>query len=131
MRWLVCMSADIYCQITNNHFYATPMFLYSKGKKGKRTSCRRDRERQRVCKRWRVAKNRVSIHHKTVIGRRISYFEISGSSNVRIMFSWETILMGKKDYERYIKIKIMSENASRYLALRHLIHFPYFSWIFS
>jgi hypothetical protein len=43
------MSADVYCQITNNQFYATPMFLYSNGKKGKRASCRRDRER--VCAR--------------------------------------------------------------------------------
>jgi hypothetical protein len=43
------MSADVYCQITNNQFYATPMFLYSNGKKGKRASCRRDRER--VCER--------------------------------------------------------------------------------
>jgi hypothetical protein len=33
--------------------------------------------------------------------------------------------MGKKDYERYIKTKIMSENAPRYLALLHLVHFPY------
>jgi hypothetical protein len=49
MRCLVCMSADVYCQITNNHFYATPKFLYSDGKKGKRASCWRDRER--VCAR--------------------------------------------------------------------------------
>jgi hypothetical protein len=44
MRQLVCMSADVYCQINNNQFYAMPMFLYSNGKKGKRASCRRDRE---------------------------------------------------------------------------------------
>ncbi len=48
MRQLVCMSADVYCQITNNHFYTIPMFLYSKGKKGKRTSCQGDRERECV-----------------------------------------------------------------------------------
>ncbi len=123
MRWLVCMSAEVYCQITNNHFYATPKFLYSNGKKGIRASCRRERER--VCQRWSVAKNKVSVCGKTAVGRRISYFEISGNSNVRIRFLWETILMGKKDYERYIKIKIMSENAPRYLALWHLVHFPY------
>jgi hypothetical protein len=40
------MSADVYCQKTNNHFYATPSFLYSNGKKGKRASCQRDRERE-------------------------------------------------------------------------------------
>jgi hypothetical protein len=42
------MSLDVYCQITNNQFYATPMFLYSNGKKGKRASCQRDRERECV-----------------------------------------------------------------------------------
>ena len=47
MRQLGCMSADVYCQITNHHFYATPLFLYWNGKKGKRASCQRDRER--VC----------------------------------------------------------------------------------
>jgi hypothetical protein len=79
------MSADIYCQITNNHFYATPKFLYSNGKKGKRASCQRDRDR--VCERQSVAKNRVSVHCKMAVGRRISYFEISGNSNIRITFS--------------------------------------------
>jgi hypothetical protein len=52
MRRLVCMSADVYCQITNNQFYATSMFLYSTGKKGKRANCQRDRER--VCVRDRA-----------------------------------------------------------------------------
>ena len=46
MRQLVCRSADIYCQITNNHFYAAMIVLYSNGKKGERASCRRDRERE-------------------------------------------------------------------------------------
>ncbi len=81
MRRLVCMSADVYCQITNNHFYTTPTFLYSNRKKGKRASCRRDRER--VCERQSVAKNRVSVHHKN--GRLKK--EISGNSNVRTTFS--------------------------------------------
>jgi hypothetical protein len=65
MRQLVCMSADIYCQITNNHFYATPSFLYWNRKKGKRACCQRDRERERecVCERWRVAENGVGIRH--------------------------------------------------------------------
>jgi hypothetical protein len=48
MRRLVCMSADVYCQITKNQFYTTPMFLYSNRKKGERASCRRDRERECV-----------------------------------------------------------------------------------
>jgi hypothetical protein len=116
------MFADVYCQITNNQFYTTPMFLYSNGKKGKRASCQRDRDR--VCERQSVAKNRVSVHCKMAVGRRISYFEISGNSYIMITISRETILMGKKDYERYIKIKLMSENASRYLAQPHLVHFP-------
>jgi hypothetical protein len=61
---------------------------------------------------------------KMVVGRRINTFEISRNSNIRITFLGETILVRKKDLQRYIKIKIMSENASRYLALRHLVHFP-------
>ncbi len=61
MRQLGCMSADVYCQITNNHFYATPSFLYWNGKKGKRASCQRDRERERVCERQRVAENGVGL----------------------------------------------------------------------
>ncbi len=86
MRQIVCMSADVYCQITNNHFYATPTFLYSNGKKGKRASCWRDRER--VCAKdgaW--LKTELASIIKMAVGRRISYFDISGNSNVRIMFS--------------------------------------------
>jgi hypothetical protein len=101
MRQLVCMSADVYCQITNNHFYATPTFLYSNRKKGKRASCQRDRERE--CARDRAwLKTELASVRKMAVGRRINYFKIYGNSNIR----WETILMGKKDYERYIKIKI-------------------------
>jgi hypothetical protein len=80
------MSADVYCQITNNYFYATPSFLYSNGKKRKRASCRRDRER--VCARdgeW--LKKQLASIVKMVVGRRINYFEISGNSNIRITFS--------------------------------------------
>jgi hypothetical protein len=80
------MSADVYCQITNNHFYATQAFLYSNGKKGKRASCQRDRAR--VCARdgeW--LKMELASIVKMVVGRRINYFEISGNSNVGIMFS--------------------------------------------
>ena len=54
---------------------------------------------------------------KTVVGRRINYFEISRNSNIRIKFLGDTILVRKKDLQIYIKINIMSENASRYLAL--------------
>ncbi len=35
MRQLVCMSADVYCQITNNFFLRNNIILYSNGKKGK------------------------------------------------------------------------------------------------
>ncbi len=41
---------------------------------------------------------------KMAVGRRINYFVISREPNVRITFSWETILMGKGDQQRYIKI---------------------------
>jgi hypothetical protein len=86
MRRLGCMSTDVYGQITNNHFYTTPSFLYSNGKKGKSASGQRDRER--VCVRegeW--LKMELASVVKTVVGRRINYFKISGNSNVRITFS--------------------------------------------
>jgi hypothetical protein len=46
MRQLVCTSADVYCQITNNFYLHNIIFLYSNEKKGKRASCQRDRERE-------------------------------------------------------------------------------------
>ncbi len=54
MRQLVCMSADVYCQILNNRQYAETSHLYSNGKKGKQARCRRDRERECVCVRDRA-----------------------------------------------------------------------------
>ncbi len=72
MRQLGCMSIDVYCQITTNHFYATPSFLYWNGKKGKRASCQRDRERVRECardKEW-LKMELVSVV-KMAVGRRI------------------------------------------------------------
>jgi hypothetical protein len=90
------MSADVYCQITNNDFYATSTFLYSNGKKGKRASCQRDRER--VCARdgeW--LKMELASVIKMAIGRRINYFGITENSKVGITFSCKTILMVKKD----------------------------------
>jgi len=74
MRQLGCMSADIYCQITNNQFYTTPSCLYWNRKKGKRASCQRDRERERVCERWRVAENGVAICHKNSHGKKDELF---------------------------------------------------------
>ncbi len=86
MRQLGCMSADVYCQITNNHFYTTVSYLYSNGKEGKRASCRRDGERE--CARdgeW--LKMKLASIVKMAIGRRITYFEYSREPNVRITFS--------------------------------------------
>jgi len=100
-------------------------FYTQMGRRGKGLAAG-ETERESVCARdgeW--LKTELASIIKTAIGRRMNYFEISRNSNVRITFSWETILMGKKDLQRYIKIKIMSENASRYLVLRHLVHFPY------
>jgi hypothetical protein len=85
MRQLGCMSADVYCQITNNHFYATPSFLHWNRKKGKRARCQRDIER--VCARdgeW--LKMELASVVKMAVGRRINYFEISREPNIRIMF---------------------------------------------
>ncbi len=70
----------------NNHFYATPAFLYWNRKKGKRASFQRDRER--VCVRdgeW--LKMELASVVKTAVGQRINYFEISREPNVRITFS--------------------------------------------
>ncbi len=53
-------------------------------------------ERESVCARdgaW--LKTELTSVVKTAVGRRISYFDISGNSYVRITFSLETILMGK------------------------------------
>jgi hypothetical protein len=79
MRQLGCMSADIYCQITNNDFYATPSLLYSNRKKGKRArECARDRE-------W--PKMELASVVKMAVGRGINYLEISRNSNISITFS--------------------------------------------
>jgi hypothetical protein len=66
MRQLSCMSADVYCQKLNNQSYVATSYLYSNGKKGKQARCQRDREREResVCARQRVAENRVGIRCK-------------------------------------------------------------------
>jgi hypothetical protein len=64
------MSADVYCQITTNHFYSTPSFLYCNGKKGKRASCQRDRERECARdKEW--LKMELASVVKMAVGRRI------------------------------------------------------------
>jgi hypothetical protein len=86
MRRLGCMSADVYCQITNNHFYTTPSVLYWNGKKGKQASCQRDTER--VCVRdGESLKMELASVVKTAVGRRMNYFGISREPNVRTAFS--------------------------------------------
>ena len=95
MRQLGCMSTDVYCQITNNHFYTTPLFYTQMERRGKGQAAG---ETERECVRDRAwLKMELASIVKTVVGRRISYFDISGNSNIRITFSLETILMGKKD----------------------------------
>ncbi len=86
MRQLSCVSSDVYCQKLNNYFYATMSYFYSNGKKGKRASCRRDRERE--CARGREwLKMELAPVVKTAVGRRINYFEISRDPNIRITLS--------------------------------------------
>jgi hypothetical protein len=46
MRQLGCMSADIYCQLTNNHFYTTTSFYTGTERRGKRLAAR---ETEREC----------------------------------------------------------------------------------
>ncbi len=64
MRQLSCMSADVYCQKLNNLSYPETSYLYSNGKKGKQARHQRDRERERVCERWREAGNKVGVRFK-------------------------------------------------------------------
>ncbi len=63
MRQLVCRSADVYCQITNNFYLRNNHILYSNGKKGKGLAAG-ETERESVCERWRVAKNGVGVCSK-------------------------------------------------------------------
>jgi hypothetical protein len=86
MRQLVCMSANVYCQITNNVYLRKDVILYSNRKKGKKACARRDRER--VCARDRESlKMELASVLKMAVGRRINYFEISREPIIRIMFS--------------------------------------------
>ncbi len=82
MRQLGCMSADVYCQISNNHFYAKVSYLYSNGKRGKGLAAR-----DRVCARdgeW--LKTELASVVKMAVGRRMNYFEYSREPNIRITF---------------------------------------------
>ena len=76
MRQLGCMSADVYCQNLNNWSYTEMSYLYSNGKKGKQARCQRDRERERVCERRRVAENRVDVCCKNGHWGATNYFRI-------------------------------------------------------
>ncbi len=60
----------------------------------------RETERESVCERRRVAENEAGVCRKMAIGRRINYFGISREPNIKIMFSWETILMWKGDEQK-------------------------------
>ena len=83
MRQLGCMSADVYCQKLNNHFYATTSYLCSNGKKGKRARYRRDRQRERVCARDGEL---LKMELASVVKMVINYFEISREPSLRITF---------------------------------------------
>jgi hypothetical protein len=76
MRQLGCMSTDVYCQKLNNRSYAESSYLYSNGKKGKQARHRRDRERECVCERQRVAENRVGVCCKNGCWGVTKYFRI-------------------------------------------------------
>ncbi len=57
-------SADVYCQNVNNQQHGQLSYLYQTERRGKKASCQRDRERECVCKRWRVTENGGSISCK-------------------------------------------------------------------
>ncbi len=90
-------TADVYCQNVNNQLQGELSYLYSNGKKGKRARCQRDRERECVCERRRVAENRVSVHWENSHRRSTDHFGI-------ILGSWETILIKDKDYKDTLRI---------------------------
>jgi hypothetical protein len=70
MRQLV-WSADVYCQINNNQKHGGSSYLYSNGKKGKRASCRRDRERECVRDREWLKIELASVV-KMAVGERLT-----------------------------------------------------------
>jgi hypothetical protein len=86
MRQLSCMSADVYCQITNNHFYATPSFYTQTEIRGKLQAAG-ETERESVRETESCLKTELPSVVKMVVGRRMNYFEISGNSKVWITFS--------------------------------------------
>jgi hypothetical protein len=86
MRQLVCMSAHVYCQITNNFSCATTSFYTRMERRGKGLAPG-ETERERVCEGQRVAENGVGVHCKMAVGRRINYFGISREPDVKITFS--------------------------------------------
>jgi hypothetical protein len=65
---------------------------------------------------------------KTAVGRSMKYFEGSENQHIKITFSWETILMGEKDQQRYIKItkiEIIFADAWQHLVtMTFHLHFP-------
>jgi hypothetical protein len=79
MRQLSCMSTDVYCHKSNNHFY-TQTERRGKGLAAGET------ERERVCERQRMKMELASVV-KMAVGRRINYFEFSREPNIRITFS--------------------------------------------
>jgi hypothetical protein len=71
MRQLVCMSADVYCQIHNNWQYEETSCLYSNEKKRKQARCQRDRERECVRDRAQLKIELASIV-KMAVGERLT-----------------------------------------------------------
>jgi predicted ATP-dependent endonuclease of OLD family len=66
---------------------------------------------------------------KMAVGRRMNYLGISREPNVRITFSQETIVMGKKDLQRYIKITkieiIFADTLQHLVMTTFRVRFPY------
>jgi len=98
MRQLVCMPADIYCQITKNFYLRNIIILYLSGKKGKRLAAR---ETERECVRdgeW--LKMELPSVVKRPLGEGLTYFRIYREPNIRIMFSRVTISKDTLRFQR-------------------------------
>ncbi len=75
MRQLVCMSADVYCQILNNHQHEN-RHIYTQTERRGNGLDPRETERVCVCKRRRMAESRVGVRCKNGRWGAINYFGI-------------------------------------------------------
>jgi hypothetical protein len=101
-------------------------FLYWNGKKGKRASAWRDRERVSA-RDGALLKMELASVLKTAVGERINYFESSENQHIKIMLFLGNYFNGRRS-ERYIKIMkigiIFCGHLATFGTMTFHIHFP-------